>query len=96
LILLQVADEVKSVLEFVEYAYKIFDFTFELELSTVLSYSSFHPLQIYKWDWTRIGCSLVSSVFKHDSDLMDACRDQRNFWVKLKHGTEQSSLWGML
>ncbi|KAH9533612.1 hypothetical protein CY35_18G061400 [Sphagnum magellanicum] len=30
----QVADEVKSVLEFVEYAYKIFDFTFELELST--------------------------------------------------------------
>ena len=32
---LQVTDEVKAVLEFIDYAYKIFGFTYELKLSTV-------------------------------------------------------------
>lgn len=35
LILLQIKDEVKSVLEFINYVYEIFGFKYELELSTV-------------------------------------------------------------
>ena len=36
---LQIKDEVKGVLEFINYVYEIFGFKFELELSTVFFYS---------------------------------------------------------
>jgi hypothetical protein len=39
LFLLQIKDEVKGVLEFINYVYEIFGFKYELELSTVFFYS---------------------------------------------------------
>jgi hypothetical protein len=39
LFLLQIKDEVKAVLDFINYVYEIFGFKYELELSTVFFYS---------------------------------------------------------
>jgi len=40
---MQIKEEVKGVLEFISYVYKIFGFTFDLKLSTVLLYLFHYP-----------------------------------------------------
>lgn len=62
---MQIKDEVKSVLEFINYAYDIFGFTFELKLSTVCAsdpmflFIAYHLLGIfinsYGWQNGRSG-----------------------------------------
>ncbi|KAI3877884.1 hypothetical protein MKW92_000332 [Papaver armeniacum] len=53
----QIKDEVKSVLEFIEYAYEIFGFTFELELST-------RPEKFLGeiHTWNKAECALVEAL----------------------------------
>lgn len=85
--ILQVKNEVKSVLEFIDYVYKIFGFTYELELSTV------EPFLLW-WSVYWYVSNLAMSL--NICDFLCYFRGQRNIWGMLRHGIKLRLLCQML
>lgn len=65
--LLQLLEEVKGCLDFLEFAYGVFGFTFQLELSTVHSFSS-HIGRRVEFLVIRLSSSKLN--FKLDQEVM--------------------------
>lgn len=63
--LIQIKDEVKGVLEFISYAYKIFGFTFDLKLSTVWKFGCFSDLILLILSHCDVPCNLCPVIPIH-------------------------------
>lgn len=63
--LIQIKDEVKGVLEFISYAYKIFGFTFDLKLSTVWKSGCFFDLILLILSHCDVPCNLCPVIPIH-------------------------------